>query len=167
VARAKGEGITERVSPLETGATVAKNTPAAPRAAEPSAAQVPAADAVSTAATASAATADAAPASAAVALAAPSVAEPAPKPEPEADVPLVLVHQVDPEFPAAVLRRLQKGSVQVRFEVQPDGSVKQPEVVKSSNAKLNPAALEAVAQWKFQPVRRTQYGMVELAFNLE
>jgi hypothetical protein len=24
-----------------------------------------------------------------------------------------------------------------------------------------------VAQWKFQPVRRTQYGMVELAFNLE
>jgi TonB family protein len=86
---------------------------------------------------------------------------------PEDDSPLVLVHQVEPDYSPALKRRLQKGWVQVRFEVQPDGSVVQPEIQSSSHVKLNAAALQAVAQWKFQPVRRTQYGIVELNFDIE
>ena len=65
------------------------------------------------------------------------------------------------------MRRLGKGSVQVRFEVQPDGSVKDTEVVKTSHHRLNEAAQQAVAQWRFMPLKHVQYGMVELAFNLD
>lgn len=167
VARAKGEGITERVTPLEPSPAVAKaasgSTAKQPASASP-ATDLAAVAAPASTHTAPAADGPAAPASS-LALAAPTAE--APKPEPEDDTPLVLVHQVDPDFPAAIVRRLQKGSVQVRFEVQPDGSVKQPEVVKSSHARLNPAAVEAVAQWKFQPLRHTQYGIVELVFDIQ
>jgi TonB family protein len=88
-------------------------------------------------------------------------------PEPEDDSALVLLHQVDPDYPPALKRKLQKGWVQVRFEVHPDGRVVQPEIENSSHVKLNAAALQAVAQWRFQPVRRTQYGIVELNFDTE
>lgn len=85
---------------------------------------------------------------------------------PEEDQPLILLHQVDPDFPAAIVRRQKKGVVTVRFEVQADGSVSQPEVIRSSNPRLNPAALAAVAQWKFQPLSRPQSASAELAFDL-
>jgi TonB family protein len=173
VARARGEGITERVTPLEPAPAVARaaaSTPPQPAATpqQPASASASAEPAVASAAPSASmpvAEAPAAPASS-LALAAPTAIE-TPKPEPAEDMPLVLVHQVDPDFPSAIVRRLQKGSVQVRFEVQPDGSVKQPEVVKSSHARLNPAALEAVAQWRFQPVRHAQYGIVELVFDIQ
>jgi TonB family protein len=86
--------------------------------------------------------------------------------EPEEDQPLILLHQVDPEFPAAIVRRQKKGAVVVRFEVQVDGSVKQVEVTKSSNPRLNAAALAAVAQWRFEPLSRPQSASAELAFDL-
>lgn len=112
-----------------------------------------------------------APAASQMALAAPSQAASVPVPPPEEedddDLPLVLVKQVEPDFPPSVMRRLYKGSVQVRFEVQPDGTVGQTEVVKTSSVRLNEAALDAVAKWRFQPLKRAQYGVVELAFNLE
>jgi TonB family protein len=80
---------------------------------------------------------------------------------------LVLLKQVQPEFPAMVVRQLLKGAVQVRFEVKPDGEVGQTEVVKTSSNRLNSAAMRAVAQWKFQPVKKAQHAIVELAFNVE
>ena len=86
--------------------------------------------------------------------------------EPELDQPLILLHQVDPDFPAVIVRRLKKGVVTVHFEVQVDGSVKQPDVIKSSNPRLNPAALAAVAQWKFAPLSRPQSASAEMAFDL-
>ncbi|WP_181179450.1 energy transducer TonB [Methylibium rhizosphaerae] len=86
--------------------------------------------------------------------------------EPEQDQPLILLHQVDPDFPAAIVRRQKKGVVTLRFEVQVDGSVNQPEVIRSSNPRLNPAALAAVAQWKFEPLSRPQSASAELAFDL-
>jgi TonB family protein len=85
---------------------------------------------------------------------------------PEQDQPLILLHQVDPDFPAAIVRRQKKGAVTVRFEVQVDGSVAQPEVTRSSNPRLNAAALAAVAQWKFEPLSRPQSATAELAFDL-
>ncbi|WP_181179245.1 energy transducer TonB [Methylibium rhizosphaerae] len=85
---------------------------------------------------------------------------------PEQEQPLILVHQVDPDFPVAIVRRQKKGAVTVRFEVQLDGSVNQPEVIRSSNPRLNPAALAAVAQWKFEALLRPQTASAELAFDL-
>ncbi len=169
VARAKGEGITERVAPLDPA-------PAARTAAAAQAEAKAESQPVATAAAAASGTVPGAPASAAepttLALAptsagAASVPMPEPEPEPEDDLPLVLVHQVDPDFPAAVIRRLQKGAVQVRFSVGADGSVKKTDVVKTSNSRLNEAAQQAVAQWRFMPLKHEQAGTVELAFNLE
>ena len=91
---------------------------------------------------------------------------PAP-PEEDYEEPLVLAKQIDPEFPGTLMRALRKGSVQVKFTVQPDGSVGPVEVVKTSSVRLNNAATAAVAQWRFMPIRHPQAGIVELGFNLD
>jgi TonB family protein len=90
----------------------------------------------------------------------------APVEEPD-DSPLALVQAEEPEFPINVMRRLRKGTVQVRFEVQPDGSVGNATVVTTSHRSLNEAALEAVAGWRFQPVRAPRSAVVDLGFDLD
>jgi TonB family protein len=98
--------------------------------------------------------------------AAPPALATAPEPEAEQET-LVMVSQVEPQFPRAVMLDLRRGTVRVRFDVMPDGSVSAPNVVSTTNVRLNRAALAAVGQWKFQPVRETQEGVVELGFNLD
>lgn len=83
------------------------------------------------------------------------------------DIALVPVRQTEPEFPASVMRQLRKGLVQVRFDVQADGTVAKAEVVKTTHRRLNDTAIDAVSQWRFQPVRKTQTAVVELGFNLD
>ncbi|WP_457336439.1 TonB family protein, partial [Rhizobacter sp. P5_C2] len=98
--------------------------------------------------------------------AAPPALATAPEPEAEQET-LVMVSQVEPQFPRAVMLDLRRGTVRVRFDVMPDGSVSAPNVVSTTNVRLNRAALAAVGQWKFQPVREAQEGVVELGFNLD
>lgn len=83
------------------------------------------------------------------------------------DEPLTPVFRADPQFPPILLRTLRKGEVQVRFTVLPDGSVAEPAVVTTSNPRLNPSALAAVALWRFAPLRKAQSGVVDLGFNLD
>ena len=90
---------------------------------------------------------------------------PAVSAEDDASDNLVPVTQPEPKFPMNLVRTLRTGQVQVQFTVQPDGSVVEPTVVASSNPRLNPAALAAVAQWRFAPVRKPQQGIVELGFT--
>lgn len=87
--------------------------------------------------------------------------------EDDDDVALVAVKQFAPEFPGNVMRQLRKGTVQVRFDVQPDGSVGHAEIVKTTNRRLNETAVAAVSQWRFQPVRKLQTAIVELGFDLD
>ena len=77
------------------------------------------------------------------------------------------IEQPAPEFPAALVQTLRRGSVRVQFNVLSDGRVDQAEVVSSSHARLIPAALAAIQQWRFQPVARTQAAQVDLAFNID
>jgi TonB family protein len=108
--------------------------------------------------------------SAVAALAPPSARQEKPaEPQPEEDTeePLVLKTQVDPEFPGALMRNLRRGTVQVKFTVQPDGTVGSTEVVKTTHSRLNTAATAAVKQWRFEPMRHAQLGIVELGFNLD
>jgi len=86
-----------------------------------------------------------------------------------ADAPqgLIIIAQPAPQFPVNVMRALRRGTVQVQFSVLTDGSVANLEVLKTTNARLNAAALEAIGQWRFQPVSKTQTGAVEVGFNLE
>ena len=102
----------------------------------------------------------------------PAAAEPPPMPTPtlaaSAATPsrsLVLVSSVEAEFPAYLIRRLGTGSVVVKFEVLPDGSVGSTTVVKSSHRSLNDAAQAAVAAWRFKPVSEKTSGVTELRFE--
>lgn len=111
----------------------------------------------------------------AVSLAAPAAAsrstdtarQAAPAPAVVDDAPLALVSGGEPEFPAIVVRKLRKGTVQVRFEVQLDGRVANASVVQTTSRSLNDAALEAVRSWRFQPVRAPRSAVVDLGFDLD
>ncbi|WP_295645561.1 TonB family protein [uncultured Methylibium sp.] len=117
----------------------------------------------------------AAPAPAAVAALQPAPgAIPLPLPEPapadteaEADEALELLQQIPPSFPRAVMLDMRKGSVQVRFKVQADGTVAEPSVLRSTHPRLNKPVLAAVGQWRFKPVREPREAAVELGFDLD
>lgn len=98
-----------------------------------------------------------------------TVATPAPAALPEPAVPknikLELIQSEEPIFPSRLVRQLGNGSVVVRFEVRPDGTVAQPEVVQSSHRGLNAAAVAAVSAWRFKPISETAPGIVELKFE--
>ncbi|MET0517284.1 MAG: TonB family protein, partial [Burkholderiaceae bacterium] len=81
--------------------------------------------------------------------------------------PLQLVKRVEPEFSRQLLNNLRAGSVNVRFTVQPDGSVAQVEALSATNKRLAGAAIAAVAQWRFAPVPRARDARVELGFRLD
>lgn len=93
-----------------------------------------------------------------------AAAEPAEDPD---DQPLTLVKADEPEFPANVMRKLRKGTVQVRFEVQADGTVANASVLQTTHRSLNDAALGAVTGWRFQPVRSPRSAVVDLGFDLD
>ncbi|RZU01266.1 TonB family protein [Rivibacter subsaxonicus] len=110
------------------------------------------------------------PGSAAAVLAAPPAAASAPAEEEdddEDDSPLVVTSQTRPSFKPALIQELRKGTVRVKFEIQPNGSVGKQEIVSSSHRGLNSAALSAVGQWKFQPIQKPRQVQVEVGFNVD
>ncbi|HEY1130856.1 MAG TPA: TonB family protein, partial [Roseateles sp.] len=109
------------------------------------------------------------PAPAAPMAAAAQAAEPPPAAEPEeAEKPLQLLSKVDPTVPRQMQQSgFRNGYAQVQFTVAADGSVQQASVIKASHARLGSAAVEAVRQWRFAPVRKTRQAAVEIAFKNE
>ncbi|KQW51434.1 hypothetical protein ASD88_01960 [Pelomonas sp. Root662] len=110
------------------------------------------------------------PAPAAPMAAAAQVAQPPAQPEPQApeerEEPLKLVSKVDPTLP----RQLQQGTfrngfAQVQFTVGTDGSVQQASVIKATHSRLGNAAVDAVRQWRFAPLRKSREAAVEVAFK--
>lgn len=103
-------------------------------------------------------------------LAAPAATTPQidlPPVEEEPDPGLIMVKSADPQFPVSTMRRLRKGEVEVKFEVNPDGIVDSVTVVKTTNAGLNTAAMDAVKQWRFKSTPKGHTAAVALAFNLD
>jgi len=88
-------------------------------------------------------------------------------PAEESDGGLVRLKMVEPEFPSAVVSRIRKGDVEVRFEVEPGGTVVDAEVVQSSSARLNAAAVEAIKQWRFKPSGKSHTAVVKLVFDID
>ena len=78
---------------------------------------------------------------------------------------LVLLSSVEPDFPRQLTRRLGQGSVVVKFEVLPDGTVGATNIDKSRHPGLNTAALAAVAAWRFKPISKAASGVTELRFE--
>jgi TonB family protein len=110
----------------------------------------------------------AAPESTLLAAAPLSIAQPpAPAPMPEPELPLKLLQRVEPVIPRQLLATLQSGNVEIRFTVQPDGKVRQAEAVRASHKRLGSAAVDAVLQWRFEPIPRPREATVELGFSQE
>lgn len=99
----------------------------------------------------------------------PAVAMRAPEPAPaeEPDQGLAQIKSVRPDFPGRVVMRVHKGHVEVRFEVEPGGTVTDAVVVSTSDAHLNQAAIDAVKQWQFKPSSRYHTAAVDLAFDID
>jgi len=87
--------------------------------------------------------------------------------EEEPDPGLIMTKSADPQFPVAAMKRLRKGEVEVKFEVNPDGVVDSVSVLKTSNPGLNASAMDAVRQWRFKPTPKAHTAAVALAFNLD
>lgn len=98
-------------------------------------------------------------------VAAPPAAAAPPVEEPE--TPLKPLFQVQPEFPRQLINTLQSGMVAVRFTVRPDGTVSQAEAISSTHRRLSQAAIDAVKQWRFAPIKQERTAAVEVGFKLD
>jgi TonB family protein len=104
-----------------------------------------------------------------------AVADPATGPAPEVasgpaaepDPGLIQVRSVRPDFPFDFMHRVHKGNVEVRFEVEPGGTVADAVVVASSHVRLNGPALAAVRQWLFKPTVAAHTALVNLVFDVD
>jgi periplasmic protein TonB len=64
----------------------------------------------------------------------------------------LLIHRVQPDYPAIAKAMHLSGTVELQARIGTDGTVQELEVV-SGNAILARAAVEAVQQWRYQPTR--------------
>jgi TonB family protein len=88
-------------------------------------------------------------------------------PAAEPDPGLSQIKLVQPDFPPGVAKRVHKGNVEVRFEVDPDGTVSDAVVVQTSNSHLNEAAIDAIRQWRFKPTPMSHTAAVNLVFDID
>ena len=152
--------------------TTVSATPSAPAAPEPIA-EAPAAraSAPEPVATTTAEPATPAPAPAPATVVAAVTPTPTPVPAPAAPPPratLQLVGYVEPELPERVRRRLRAdGEVLLAFTVNADGTVADVEVRTTSDRALDPIAIDAVRQWRYQPIGAPQAHAVQLVFKRE
>lgn len=63
----------------------------------------------------------------------------------------VVIHQVDPEYPAELRRAGIGGAVMVAATITKAGKVSAARIVKSPNPVLDQLALAAVRKWQFKP----------------
>ncbi|RZJ06759.1 MAG: TonB family protein [Rubrivivax sp.] len=100
-----------------------------------------------------------------LAVAAQAAEPPSPPPE-EAEVPLKLLHRVNPTIPVQLQRQTFRDAfARVKFVVAPDGQVTQVEAMKATNNRLAAAAIDAVKQWRFAPIPEAREAAIEFAFN--
>ena len=105
--------------------------------------------------------------------------EPPPKPAPppppvpagsikyeiETRGPIEVVDAVYPDYPEALRKNGNAGTVSLRVDVGPDGKVKSATIAGSQLQDLNNAAVEAVKKWTFKPGNRSI--RVILTFSLQ
>lgn len=79
---------------------------------------------------------------------------------------LELASVVEPVTPRSMIGKL-RGEVQVHvaFTVNADGSVADPAVRKSSHPQMDAAVLEAVRQWRYQPIAAPRAHEVQLVLR--
>lgn len=93
-------------------------------------------------------------------------AEPEPEAAPAAPAPLRLMEVVEPVTPRALLGQL-RGEVraQVAFTVAPDGAVRAARVETISHPLMTSSVLQAVRQWRYQPIPEPRAHEVEIVLR--
>lgn len=111
-------------------------------------------------------------------VAAPVVAKAAPAAQPRndfvgVDVDMALSTNPAPAYPPQARARREEGTVQLRLQVRPDGSVGEVQVQASSGSmRLDRAAIDSVKRWKFRPATRggqavESWATVPITFGLK
>ena len=81
------------------------------------------------------------------------------------DLELKPISTPPPEFPRELRNSVRTGRVTVAFTVQPNGAVGETSAESSTNRRLSRAALDAVKQWKFEPLTSAVTYKVEFDFK--
>jgi len=69
-----------------------------------------------------------------------------------ADADVIPIVRIEPQYPREALMRGIEGWVQLRFTINPDGSVSNPEVIAAEPPRIfNREAMRAILRWKFRP----------------
>ncbi len=145
-------------APVRRPDTQSLATPAAPT-------QPDAAPAAATAGNTNSAPAQASSAPTPVAAPEPAAAPAVAAVEEEEDDELQLIAQVDPVYPRGLQGAPESGKVTVALTIQPDGSVSEASVVTASHRRFGKPASDAVAQWRFAPIKAARTVRVEIGFN--
>ena len=66
----------------------------------------------------------------------------------------VVVKQVKPTYPIELRKSGNQGDVQVAFTITAEGEVRDVRIVESAHPTLERAVVEAVGQWRYQPMTR-------------
>ncbi len=114
-----------------------------------------------------------APAGTLAASAPPELTQPVPTPavdaaaaaKPAAELALQLLDKTDPTLTADLIdARLADASVTVAFTVGTKGEVIAPQIVASTDRRLNRPVLRAVAEWRYAPVNEPRPHSVKFSF---
>lgn len=62
-----------------------------------------------------------------------------------------VLSRVEPRFPVAFIHSVREATVVVRCVIGQDGTIREPEIVRSSFPPFNDAVLSALRQWTFAP----------------
>jgi TonB family protein len=81
----------------------------------------------------------------------PVICEPPPAANAAKQIPPKLVHRQEPQYPYAMQRFRLEGRVQIEFEVDATGHVRNPVISQSNNPAFDEPALEALLGSKFEP----------------
>lgn len=85
----------------------------------------------------------------------------------EVEMDLKPLFQPQPEIPRDMRASIANGRVILGFTVQPDGTVTEASILRTTNRRLGKPALDAVSQWRFEPIRVARTAQVEIEFNLQ
>lgn len=100
----------------------------------------------------------------------PTIVAAAPEPDDDDEptlAPLRPIAVVEPSIPRELRNKPINATVVLRFTVQPDGSVATPQIVTGNNRRLNRSAIDAIAQWRFEPIQTARLTQVEFEFRQE
>lgn len=80
---------------------------------------------------------------------------------------LRIIEMVQPVVPRRFESNSDSEKVRIAFSVAMDGSVSNVSVVSATDKKLGRPAAEAVAKWRFAPLKEVRTAQVEIGFKLD